>query len=56
MRGLTPQLVPVLAHVLGEPEDQVSDGMKEKLVELVKYLHSKQSSIVEGHPTLQALV
>ncbi|KAF2716668.1 ARM repeat-containing protein [Polychaeton citri CBS 116435] len=40
IQGLTQQLMPVFEQVLGEPEDQLSDETKVKVVELVKYVKS----------------
>ena len=38
IQGLTPKLMPVFEKVLGPPEDQLSDGTKEKVTQLVQYL------------------
>jgi importin-4 len=41
MRQLTPQLMPILQKVLGPPEEQLSDDLRQQVVELVQYLESK---------------
>lgn len=42
MRGLTPQLKPILEKVLGPPEEQLEEDTRKQLLELVEYL--KQQS------------
>ena len=56
MRDLTPRLVPVLAHVLGPPEEQLTDDVREQLVKLVKYLHKQQPGLIQGHGFLMSVV
>lgn len=38
VQGLTGKLMPVFEKVLGPPEEQLSDGIREKLQQLVQYL------------------
>lgn len=38
VRGLTGRLMPVFERVLGAPEEQLSEGMRGKVTELVEYL------------------
>lgn len=41
MRGLTPQLKPVLEKVLAPPEEQLEDDTRKQLLELVEYLKAQ---------------
>ncbi|KAL8690882.1 MAG: hypothetical protein Q9218_003775 [Villophora microphyllina] len=50
--GLTPQLLPILEKVLGPPEEQLDEETKVKVVEMVKFVHSKQPQIVQKYPGL----
>lgn len=54
IQGLTPQLLPALNHVMGPPEEQLNDETRGQLVELAKYIQSKQSSALQGFTHLQA--
>ena len=56
MQGLTPQLIPAFAKVLGEPEDQLDVETRLKVIEMVKYLAKQQPSLMEGHETLMKAV
>ena len=56
MIGLTPQVVPILAKVLGEPEEQLDEETREEVVGLVKFIHSKQAGLIAGHEVLEGLV
>ena len=56
VQQLTPQIIPVLAKVLGPPEEQLDDEIRESLVELVKYIHGKQAGLIEGHENLAAAI
>lgn len=38
MRQLTPAMKPVLSKVLGEPDEQLDDETRKKLLELVEYI------------------
>ncbi|KAH8601139.1 armadillo-type protein [Bisporella sp. PMI_857] len=50
--GLTQQLVPVFASVLGEPVEQLDVDTRAKLVETVKFIASKNASLISGNETL----
>lgn len=54
--SLTPQLIPVFASILGEPSEQLDDETRAAVVQTVKFIHSKQASVVQGHETLVAAV
>jgi hypothetical protein len=50
--GLTPQLIPVLAAVLSDPPEQLEPETREKVVNVVKFIASKNSSLLSGHEIL----
>ena len=52
VQAQTQALVPVLAKVLGPPEDQLKEEMRAELVELVKYIASKNEGLVKREPVL----
>ncbi|KAG8532910.1 uncharacterized protein KY384_002788 [Bacidia gigantensis] len=55
--GLTPQLLPILAEVLApEPENQLKDETREKIVQLVKFVAGKHPGEVRKYEGLAALV
>lgn len=54
--GLTPQLLPILEKVLGEPENQLNDETREQVVEMVKFIHGKQPQMVGKYAGLVAAV
>lgn len=56
MRDLTQRLVPVLAQVLSPPEEQLTEEVREQLIELVKYLHKQQPELIQGHEALMLAV
>lgn len=56
MRELTPRLVPILEQVLGPPEEQLTDEVREQLIELVKYLHKQQPALIQDHEVLMSAV
>ncbi|KAI9834068.1 MAG: hypothetical protein M1819_003353 [Sarea resinae] len=56
IQSLTQQLLGVFAQVLSPPEEQLSDEVRAQLIELVKYVHSKQPALVEGNEALMAAV
>ena len=57
MQGQTRALVPVLGKVLGEkPEGQLKEGMRNEVVELVKYIAGKEPGLVEGDEGLRAVL
>ncbi|KAL8925309.1 MAG: hypothetical protein Q9208_003599 [Pyrenodesmia sp. 3 TL-2023] len=54
--GLTPQLLPVLEKVLGEPENQLNDETREQVVQMVKFIHGKEPQMVGKYAGLVAAV
>lgn len=54
--GLTPQLLPILEKVLAPPEAQLNDSTREQIVEMVKFIHTKQPQMVGKYPGLVAVV
>lgn len=54
--SVTQRLVPVFAAVLApQPEGQLKDETRQKVVELVKFVGGKEPSLLQGYPTLQQL-
>ncbi len=51
---LTPQLLPVLAHVLSPPEDQLNDVTRLQIIHLVKFVASKHPELVQKYDVLAA--
>ena len=55
--SLTPQLLPILAEVLApEPEAQLKDETRQKIVQLVKFVAGKHPGEVRKYEGLAALV
>ncbi|KAL8650442.1 MAG: hypothetical protein Q9210_003821 [Variospora velana] len=54
--GLTPQLLPILEQVLGEPEEQLNEKTREQVLEMVRFIHGKQPLMVRKYPGLVAVV
>ncbi|KAI4166509.1 MAG: hypothetical protein LQ343_007996 [Gyalolechia ehrenbergii] len=54
--GLTPQLLPILEKVLGPPMAQLDDKTREQVVEMVKFIHSKQPQMVQKYAGLMGVV
>ena len=52
MLRLTPRLLPVLAQVMGPPESQLTEGSREALSQLVKYVYHNQAAMLQGYPSL----
>ena len=52
---LTPQFLPVLAHVLSPPKEQLKDKTRVQLVQLVKFVASKQPEMVREYDVLRAV-
>lgn len=52
--SLTPRLIPVIAQVMGPPEEQLTDATRERLLELVAFVHSKQPALIQQHVVLMA--
>jgi hypothetical protein len=56
VRSQTPALIPIFASVLEDAEEQLPDAKtKEKLVELVKYLHKQNPAMLGDHQVLLAI-
>lgn len=54
---MTPQVVPILAHVLADgPAKQVVDETRAELIELVKYIRSKQPGLVQENAVLMSAI
>ena len=56
MRKQTQQLIPILAHVLSPPAEQLSAEMRQQVVQLVKYLHKQQPALVQDNAVLMGAV
>lgn len=56
VKRLTPTIVEALAKVFQGPEEQLSGERREELRELVKWLHGKSASIIEGEEVLLNIV
>jgi hypothetical protein len=54
--GLTPKLIPVFATVLGEPTEQLDLETRHKLIQTVKFIHSKNPALINGNETLMVCV
>jgi hypothetical protein len=50
--GLTPKLIPVFVHVLGDPDDQLNDETREKVIETVKFVAGKQPGLAKDNESL----
>jgi len=50
--GLTPQLIPVFSEVLSDPPEQLDPETRVKVVNTVKFIASKNPSLINGHETL----
>ncbi|KAH8816216.1 armadillo-type protein [Xylogone sp. PMI_703] len=53
---LTPKLIPVFAHVLGEPAEQLDAVTRKNVIDTVKFIGSNQPSLVEGNETLMNIM
>ena len=53
---LTPRLLPIIAHVMGPPDTQLTDTTREQLTQLVKYVYSNQPALVQQYPVLLQIV
>lgn len=54
--NLTPQLIPIFASILGEPSEQLENDTRSKVVEVVKFIHGKNASLINGNPVLTQFV
>jgi importin-4 len=52
MINLSPQMMAVFAAVLGEPAEQLDEATRAKVVEMVKFIASKDVSLVDGNAVL----
>jgi hypothetical protein len=50
--SLTQQLIPVFAAVLSEPAEQLEDDTRTKVINTVKFIASKNPSLINGNETL----
>ncbi|KAI4182894.1 MAG: hypothetical protein L6R41_005718 [Letrouitia leprolyta] len=54
--SLTPQLLPIVEKVLGPPTTQLDDETREQVVEMVKFIHSKQPQMVQKYAGLMSVL
>ncbi|MCJ1377490.1 hypothetical protein MMC17_000585 [Xylographa soralifera] len=54
--GLTPQLLPIIAHVMGPPETQLTTTTREQLVQLVKFVHQNRPALIQQYPVLLQVI
>lgn len=54
IQGLTPQVLPVLNHVMGEPKEQLNDETRHSIALLAKYINSENAGALSGHANLMA--
>lgn len=52
MINLSPQMMPVFAAVLDEPAEQLDEATRAKVVEMVKFIASKDVSLIDGNAVL----
>lgn len=50
--GLTQQLLPVFATVLGDPAEQLEDETRQKVIATVKFIASKNAALINGNEVL----
>jgi hypothetical protein len=50
--GLTPKLIPVFSTVLSEPLEQLDLDTRHKVIQTVKFIHSKNPSLITGNEVL----
>jgi len=56
IQRLSPQIMSLVAKVLGPPEEQLTDETREQLRQLVKYIYSKQPALIQAHGELVEIV
>ncbi|KAG4300916.1 hypothetical protein PCK1_002993 [Pneumocystis canis] len=54
--SLTEQLIPIFATVLGPPEEQLTESIRNELIELVKALNVDYSRIINQYPGLLSVI
>ncbi|EHK99024.1 putative importin subunit beta-4 [Glarea lozoyensis 74030] len=54
--ALTPQLIPVFAAVVGEPAEQLEPDTRSRIVAVVKFIHAKDASLIQGNQVLSQFV
>ena len=54
--GLTPKLIPVFSTILGEPLEQLDPETRHKLIQTVKFIHSKNPTLINGNEVLMGCV
>jgi importin-4 len=52
MINLSSQMMPVFTAVLGEPAQQLDETTRAKVVDIVKFIASKDASLVDGNAVL----
>jgi len=53
---MTQQFIPIFDKVLApEPEDQLNDETRGELIELIKFLGSKEPGLIQNYPGLVQL-
>ncbi|KAI9663594.1 MAG: hypothetical protein M1829_006053 [Trizodia sp. TS-e1964] len=56
VESLTPQLIPIFASALSPPEKQLDELTRGKLIELIKYLHKQEPTLINHNPVLMACI
>ncbi|CAG8960023.1 hypothetical protein HYFRA_00013211 [Hymenoscyphus fraxineus] len=54
--NLTPKLLPVFAAVLDEPSEQLEDETRSRIATVVKFIHGKDASLLQGNPVLMKCI
>lgn len=56
MIGLTPKLISVFASVLDEPAEQLDAETRNKVIAVVKFIHGKNASLIQGSEVLMKCI
>ncbi|MCJ1403220.1 hypothetical protein MMC11_006443 [Xylographa trunciseda] len=54
--GLTPRVLPIVAHVMGPPDTQLTATTREQLIQLVKFVYQNQPALVQQYPILLQVI
>lgn len=54
--SLTPKLLPVFAAVLDEPTEQLDPETRNRIVAVVKFIHGKDASLIQGNEVLMKCI
>ena len=54
MTNLAPQLIPVLAEVMDEAEEQLDVEVAGLITKLIKFIYERKPDMIQGHPSLMA--